>query len=90
VHDFAPFLVPITLFVTIGAVAILRGPLGKAMGERIGGGSRDVDAGPEVEHLRAELDEVRMRLTDVEERLDFTERVLASERERGRLTRGED
>jgi len=86
----APFLVPISLFVTIGAVAILRGPLGRALGERIGGGSRDMDAGQEVEHLRAELDEVRMRLTDVEERLDFTERVLANERDRGRLMQGED
>lgn len=89
-HEMAPFLVPISLFVTIGAVAILRGPLGRALGERIGGGSRDMDAGPEVEHLRAELDEVRMRLTDVEERLDFTERVLANERDRGRLMQGED
>lgn len=85
-HEFAPFLVPMSLFATIGVVLILRGPLGRALGERISGASREVAGAPEVEHLRAELDDVRMRLTDVEERLDFTERVLASERDRDRLS----
>jgi hypothetical protein len=42
----------------------------------------------EVEALRAqtvEVDDLRARLLEVEERLDFTERLLADAREGGRL-----
>ena len=35
------------------------------------------------------LDDVTLRVQDLEERVDFTERVLTRERERGRLGRGE-
>ena len=38
-----------------------------------------------VEDLRAEVDEARARLTAVEERLDFAERMLAKQREPDRL-----
>lgn len=82
--EIAPFLVPITLFLTIGAVAIFRGPLGKALGERIAGKGHTVDHA-ESEALRAEMDEVRYRLAEVEERLDFAERMLAKQKEPGQL-----
>jgi hypothetical protein len=39
----------------------------------------------ESERLAAEVDELRQRLTEVEERLDFTERLLAKERQSDRL-----
>ncbi len=39
----------------------------------------------ESERLATEVDELRQRLTEVEERLDFTERVLAKERQPDRL-----
>ncbi len=79
-HDVFPFLIPIVLFVVIGATAILRGPLGKALGERIGrGGGREDSA--EATALKAEMEEFRYRLTEMEERLDFTERVLAQHRQ---------
>ncbi len=80
-EEVAVFLVPITLFVSIAAVAILRGPFGKALGERLGGGSVR-DGSPDVEALRSEVEDLRYRLTEMEERVDFTERVLARERER--------
>lgn len=83
-----PFLVPITLFASIAAVVILRGPLGKALGERLAGGSARVAPSQEVDVLRNEVEELRYRLTDIEERLDFTERVLAQQRERERLPPG--
>jgi len=35
------------------------------------------------------LDDISLRVQDVEERLDFTERVLTRDRERGQLGRGE-
>jgi hypothetical protein len=39
--EIGPFLVPMTLFVSVAAVLIFRGPLGKAIGERIAGRSLD-------------------------------------------------
>lgn len=76
----SPFAVPVTAFMAIAAIAILRGPLGKAIADRIAG--RVSATGPE-DHadLLAELDEVKHRLGEVEERLDFAERLLAKQRE---------
>jgi len=85
--EFMPFMVPITMFVTIGAVIILRGPLGKALGERLAGRTSAVD-NAEAGALRAEVEEMRYRLTDLEERLDFAERMITSAREAGKLTPG--
>lgn len=83
----APFLVPITLFLTIGAVAILRGPLGKAIGERLSGKHAQPAHG-DSEAVRAELEEMRYRLGELEERVDFTERMLARHKETDRLGPG--
>jgi hypothetical protein len=47
-------------------------PVGKALAERIRGGAR----GPDPEVL-AELDQLRGELMEVQERLDFAERMLA-------------
>jgi len=49
------------------------GPIGAAIGERLRG-RRD---GASDHRLTAEVDELRTRLAEVEERLDFTERLLA-------------
>lgn len=70
-----PVLPLMALFFSTAAVLILRGPLGKALAERVSGrvGSSDV----EVKELRDELDEVRAELAAVHERLDFAERLLA-------------
>jgi hypothetical protein len=65
-------------FETIGLVAVLFavvkifGPVGGAIGDRLRGKR------PEPDHLLAEeVDQLRTRLADVEERLDFAERLLA-------------
>ena len=42
-------------------------------------------AAAEADRLTVEVDELRQRLTEVEERLDFTERLLAKERQADRL-----
>jgi hypothetical protein len=76
---------------TCGATAVLRGPIGKALAQWIGGWSSpehkameakwaEVAAGhtpADVSELRAEVDELHQQLADVQERLDFAERVLA-------------
>ncbi|MDX2192571.1 MAG: hypothetical protein NW201_04390 [Gemmatimonadales bacterium] len=66
--------------VTVGGAAwVLRGPLGDALVARIAG-RRDGPAGlPEA--YAAELDELRGRVGELEERLDFAERLLAERRD---------
>jgi hypothetical protein len=61
---------------------VLRGPLGEALARRIGGGP--VAVGPDA----GDLAELRARLSELEERLDFTERVLLQERQAGELRQG--
>ncbi len=41
----------------------------------------DPELGPEVDALRDDLDDTRAQLAEMQERLDFTERVLAAGRE---------
>ena len=75
---------------TCGAAVVLRGPIGKALAQWIGSWSSpehkameakwaEVAAGhapAEVSKLRTEVDELQRQLADVQERLDFAERVL--------------
>jgi hypothetical protein len=77
--ELGPFLVPISLFVSLAAVAIFRGPLGKAIGERIAGRQLEAGSSAETDALHADVDELRFRLSEVEGRLDFTERLLAQQ-----------
>jgi len=82
VEELAPVMVSLALFAFLGVVAI--GPIGRALAERLRGKSRDpaLDSA-EVEALRDELTTVRQQLTELAERQDFTERMLAQVRERG-------
>lgn len=84
-------LIPITLFTVIGLVLVLRGPLGKAFADRIAGRALGGASPKELDDLRSDLrgvvDEVQFRLTEMEERLDFTERMLARHRARDEIPR---
>ena len=66
-------------------VAISFSPIGRAIAERIRGGTGDPAPDPvlyeEMERLRAELSEMG-------ERVDFTERLLAAKRETRELAEG--
>jgi hypothetical protein len=73
-------LIPIFFFLSVASVIVLRGPLGKALAERLASRSLPQDAA-ETAALKAELDEVHRRLEDVEQRLDFAERLLVQRRE---------
>ena len=86
--DALEILVPITLMLSITTLIVLRGPIGKALADRLAGRVGPGAAKPDDQTV-AELDEVRHRLADLEERLDFTERVLAKQREGQRLGAGE-
>ena len=69
--------------VVLGLTKIFRGPLGSALAERIRG-----NAPPGNAELAAEVDHLRHQLAEVEERLDFAERLLAQAREADQLPGG--
>ena len=60
-------------------------PVGRALAERIRG--RIPHPGPDPETL-AELDALRAEMTEVQERLDFAERLLADKRHDRAVTPG--
>lgn len=74
----------ILLFGGGAAVMISFSPIGKAIAARIRGPVESAGSDPAV---LAELDSLRHELTEVQERLDFAERLLA-QREPSRLEGG--
>lgn len=73
----------LAMFLALGAAAIglLFGPIGQALARRLGGRAEPDEGGVEIERVNeritTEVDDLRARLADVEERLDFAERLLA-------------
>lgn len=84
--DIAPLIGMVTLFLTVGSVLILRGPLGRAFADRIAG--RHAASDVEIQRLRQDIEELRAELGGMQERLDFAERLLTRERERAQLSPG--
>jgi hypothetical protein len=84
----------LAMFLAIGAaaVAMLFGPIGSALARRIGGRPEPGDAHVEIEEMHArvtaEADDLRNRLAEVEERLDFAERLLAHGKQADQLPGG--
>ncbi|HET8836462.1 MAG TPA: hypothetical protein VFN08_17175, partial [Gemmatimonadales bacterium] len=75
-----PDQVMLIVIVSISAwtlTRIFRGPLGDAIARRIGGSAGHPESGSR-DH---EIAELQTRLAELEERLDFTERVLLQERQ---------
>lgn len=66
-----------------GLVRTFQGPVGQALARRIQGkgGLPDSEVLAELEDLRGQLEQVQQRLADTEERLDFSERLLAQRSE---------
>jgi hypothetical protein len=83
----------LAMFLAIGAVAVgmLFGPIGSAIARRLEGKTAADPAGQaEVEQLHArigEMDTLQARVAELEERVDFAERLLAQNREPDRLPR---
>jgi hypothetical protein len=73
------YAIPTTIVGAVMAAVILRGPVGQALAKRLQGGAAS-DLPPE--HVLNELDDLRTRLAELEERADFSERLLAQHRER--------
>ena len=88
--DLAPVIATPIFFLSAATVVNLRGPLGKALARRTEGASGQVDTHlfPVVEELQgrvAELESRVERMHELEERLDFAERLLAQGREQVQL-----
>ncbi len=90
VTDFLEVFVTAALAVIAGVTIILRGPLGKALASRIEGrrAGPDDSAVAEVAELRGRLEELEQqerRMHELEERLDFAERLLAKHHDQPRF-----
>lgn len=75
--DIAGAVVAVIFFLSVVAIFILRGPLGRALARRIEGvaGAVDERVG-QLEHRVAELEQAQTRMAELEERVDFAERML--------------
>ncbi len=74
--------------VSAAAVLIFRGPVGRAIARRIEGTSGQVE-GVDLADVQGRIAELEQRMSSVlelEERLDFAERLLAQAREPERLS----
>lgn len=76
-------LVPFIVFGSGTLVFLMFSPVGKALAERIRGRTH-AGSGPDPDTL-AEIDQLRLELTDVQERLDFAERLMTQQRDAGQL-----
>jgi hypothetical protein len=83
----------LAMFLAIGAAALglFFGPIGMALGRRLSGRA-DTHAHTEVEEMgaqvTADMDDLRRRLAEIEERLDFAERLLTDNSPANQLPRG--
>lgn len=73
------------MFLAVGftALGLFFGPIGTAVGRRIAGRT-DPKGGAGLDEIRGRLDELEQRqaqYAELEERLDFAERVLAQQRD---------
>lgn len=87
----APMLTAIVFFLTVGGVAVLR-PISKRVGDLLEVYARDRQQGLESEigQVRDLLETLDARLHLIEERQDFTDRLLAPESEGRRKSSSTD
>ena len=83
-HGMGPFDLAAFAVLCWGLVKIFTGPVARAFADRIRGRS----PGEPDPALLAEVDQLRGRVAEVEERLDFAERLLARAREADQLPGG--
>lgn len=84
-------IVPVTMFGGGALVGISFSPIGRAIARRLGGGKDEAAESQmlaEMDALREELQGLRGDMGELQERLDFAERLLAQAREKGQLGAG--
>ena len=84
---------PLSVFVwamaIAGVVYVLKGPLGEAILHAIAQGDEELNGSGIPPELGHELEDLRAQAAELQERVDFTERLLAREREMRPLSAGE-
>src|ERR1700759_3348861 len=70
-----PAAIPIWFAVCGAGAWSLRGPLGQALAQRIAGAGPAIDDEAQ-QGMYSEIDELRARVQELEERVDFSERML--------------
>jgi Tfp pilus assembly protein PilN len=86
-HDAATAIMVIALLCTVG---MLLWPLVRALARRLESGGRNAQLEGELDTLRERLqhlEQSQARMGELEERVDFAERLLAQNREPDRLER---
>jgi hypothetical protein len=76
------FAIPVGIVALVSAGVVFRGPLGQALARRLEGGESQKADQEATAHA---LEEMRTRMAELEERVDFAERLLAQTREPDRL-----
>lgn len=73
-----------------GMVQVFRGPVGQAIGRRLQGrhAHSDPELAAEVAALRDQVDTLQQQLMETQERVDFTERLLARGRQADQISPG--
>ena len=88
----APMVIFVVLALSAAGTLILRGPLGRALAKRIEGtksaDEETVQRQEEVEARLQSLELIQERILELEERLDFAERLLAGQRSSEPLPQG--
>jgi hypothetical protein len=78
--DMAGMVITIVITICVAGTIVLRGPLGKALARAIelgaGGHPQDDPKIAQLEQRVAELEAAQGRLAELEERVDFAERLL--------------
>jgi hypothetical protein len=82
VHLGEGFAIPVGIVALVAAAVIFRGPLAQALARRLEGAA---GRHGEQDAMLHTLDELRGRMAELEERVDFAERLLAQAREPDRL-----
>jgi hypothetical protein len=81
--DLGPGVAIPLIILALGLLRLGKGQVGAALAERLRG--RRADSDPE---LLVEIDQLKTRLAEVEERLDFAERLLARKETNDQLPGG--
>ena len=86
-NDLGKTIAICVMFLSMTTLFVLRGPLGRALADRLAGRS-GAGSTPETERLLSEVDSLKERVAELEERLDFAERMLARQRDAERIGPG--
>ncbi|HKJ02294.1 MAG TPA: hypothetical protein VJ997_07560 [Longimicrobiales bacterium] len=87
--NIAPMLVAIVLFVVVGGVILLK-PIANRVGFLLEAMAKEKESGlgSDMGHVRDLLETMNARLQLLEERQDFTERLLSGEKRRDQIGGG--